>query len=387
MSLSARDILERLIGFPTVSCDSNLALIDWVADYLKAEGIAAHIMPKAGDPRKAALFAQVGPNLPGGIVLSGHTDVVPVDGQDWTFDPWTLREQGGRLYGRGACDMKGFVALAIEALVCASKCDLKRPLQIALSFDEEIGCAGAPPLIAAMTQAGLAQAGIAIIGEPSMMKLVNSHKGILAFNIHVKGHEVHSSRLPHGVNAIMEGAALIGWANAMNMANRAAVPSAIAAAFDPPWTTVHVGLIQGGTAQNITAGDCWFPIDARFVPDDDEAAWEAALRAEVLRIEEKMKAVVETACITMTQQCHVPGLRPEKESAAEALVRRLTGENGCHVVSYGTEAGHFQAAGVSSVVCGPGNIAQAHQADEYISVAQFAAGQRFLADLVRDLGV
>ena len=385
MSLSAREIMDRLVSFPTVSHDTNIPLIDWVEEYLTGIGVKAYRMPKADEPEKHALFCQVGPNVPGGIVLSGHTDVVPVEGQDWTSDPWTVTERDGRIYGRGCCDMKGFDAIALHALQQALKSDLKRPLQIALSFDEEIGCAGAPPLIEAMAEAGLPKAEAAIIGEPSLLNCVTGHKGSASFDIHIKGFEVHSSLMHTGVSAIHEAARLIDWANQRNAESMAATPSAIASVFDPPWTTVHVGKIKGGTAHNITAGDCHFVLEMRFVPDDDRQVWFKAVRDKAAEIAAEMQKIAPGSRITLTEGEDVIGLVPEEDGAAERLVRRLTGDNGSHVVSYGTEAGHFQAAGISSVICGPGNIEQAHQADEYISVAQFEAGEAFMRKVVDSL--
>lgn len=384
-ALSARDILDKLVSFPTVSRDTNLPLIEWVERYLTEIGVTAYRMPKAGDPTKHALFCQVGPSVPGGIVLSGHTDVVPIDGQDWSSDPWTVTERDGKLFGRGTCDMKGFDALSLHALQRALSSELKRPLQIALSFDEEIGCAGAPPLIRAMEEAGLPKAAAAIIGEPSMMACVTGHKGSASFDIHIKGFEVHSSIMHTGVSAIHEAARLIEWANQRNAESRAKKPSPIAAIFEPPWTTLHVGKIQGGTAHNITAADCRFVMEMRFVPDDDSEAWLASARQYAAEVEAEMQAIAPSAKIIMNPGEDVPGLVPEDEGMAEGLVRRITGDNADHVVSYGTEAGHFQAAGISSVICGPGNIEQAHQPDEFLSVAQFKAGEEFLAKVVDSL--
>ena len=381
----AREILERLVSFPTVSRDTNVPLIDWVEDYLTGIGVRAARLVKPDEPGKHAIFCQVGPDAPGGIVLSGHTDVVPVDGQDWTSDPWTVTERDGKLYGRGTCDMKGFDALALHALQRAVRSDLKRPLQIALSYDEEIGCAGAPPLIDAMAKAGLPRAEAAIIGEPSAMKCVTGHKGSIGFDIHIEGYEVHSSLMHAGVSAIHEAARLIEWMNAQNQKARARTPSAVARVFDPPWTTTHVGRISGGTARNITAGDCTFLMETRFVPDDDSKAWVSDFRQKVSEIEAGMKAVAPGTCIHLKNCEEVPGLVPEQDGKAERIVRQITGDNGSHVVSYGTEAGHFQAAGMSAVICGPGDIAQAHQADEFISVAQFEAGEAFLARVVDSL--
>lgn len=380
--LTPRQILDHLVAFPTVSRDSNLALVDWVEAYLAGFGVAAQRVWSA-DLRKASLFAQVGPAVAGGVILSGHSDVVPVDGQDWTTDPWTVVERDGRLYGRGTCDMKGYLALALAAVPLAQAQGLKRPLQIAISHDEEVGCTGAPALIAALCD--LPRAAAAVVGEPTMLRLVNGHKGGVGFRVHVRGYEVHSSIMHQGVNAIMAGARLIDWANRMNAENCARPPSRLAAPFNPAWTTLHVGVIAGGTAHNITAGDCRFGLDFRMVPGESAAAWEAALRAEAARIEAEIKAVRPEAAITLTPVFDVPPLEPEAGGIAEALVRRLTGDNGASVVSYATEAGQFQAAGYSTVVCGPGDIAQAHQADEYLELAQLDAGWAFMQRLVAGL--
>jgi acetylornithine deacetylase len=381
--LSAREILDRLVAFPTVSRESNLDLVDWVEDYLAGFGVTARRVYDA-DRRKASIYASVGPEVEGGVVLSGHTDVVPVDGQDWATDPFTVVERDGRLYGRGTCDMKGFDALALAAVPLALERGVKRPLQIALSYDEEVGCLGAPPMIDDMAR-HLPRAGAVIVGEPSMMKAVTGHKGGVGFSLHFRGHEVHSSLMHTGVNAIMWGAKLIDWANAMNEENRAKPATALAAMFEPPWTTLHVGMISGGTAHNITAGDCRFGVDFRLVPGESMAEWEARLRAKVAELEAGMRAVRPEAGIAMAQRFHVPPLEPEAAGPAEGLVRALTGDNGEHVVSYGTEAGQFQERGYSAVICGPGDIAQAHQPDEYITVAQFEAGERFVGRVVESL--
>lgn len=378
---NARAILDILVGFPTVSNDTNLPLIDWVEIYLNDLGITAYRVPKEDDPSKHALFCSVGPDAPGGVVLSGHTDVVPVEGQDWSSNPWEVTLRDGKLFGRGTCDMKGFDALALHALQKAVTSDLKSPLQVALSFDEEIGCTGAQPLVAAM-QNTVPKAEIAIVGEPSMMRCVTGHKGSLGYDVHARGFEVHSSLMHTGVNAIMSAAELITWANAKNAENQAARPGPLAEIFEPPWTTLHMGQIKGGTAHNITAGDCFFDFDFRFTPDADVDDWIRQLHEKIAEIEARMKAIHPDAGFSLTESFNVPGLRPETEGAAERCVRAITGDNASHVVSYGTEAGHFQNGGYSAVVCGPGNIEQAHQADEFISVAQFEAGEAFLSKLV-----
>ena len=382
--LTPLELMTKLISFPTVSRDSNLPLIDWVESYLTLHGIASHRWPDPKQPHKAALFAHVGPDIEGAVVLSGHTDVVPVDGQPWETNPWDVVEKEGKYYGRGTCDMKGFDALAIWALVEAHYAEATRPLQLALSFDEEIGCTGAPPMIAAM-QGVVPKGSAVIVGEPSMMKAVTGHKGGNAFATHVVGFEVHSSIHYRGVSAVHEGARLIQWATEQNELNGAATPGPLASMFDPAYTTWHVGIISGGTADNITAKDCHFNMGYRAVPGDDTARLNQMYFDKVNEVKAAMQAVHPEADIVLTPRFAVPPLKPEESGEAEGLVRAVTGDNAAHVVSYGTEAGQFQDAGYSAVVCGPGDIAQAHQPNEFIEVAQFEAGHQFMCELLAKL--
>ncbi len=378
--LTPFELMEKLVSFPTVSRDSNLPLVDWVQDYLESHGIVTH-RHYDETKEKAALFAHAGPNIDGGIVLSGHTDVVPVDGQSWDSDPWTVTQRKNKYYGRGVCDMKGFDALAIWAIVEASYSRLTRPLQLALSYDEEVGCLGAPPMIEKMLEV-LPKASAVIVGEPSTMLVVTAHKGGIGFATHVVGFEVHSSISHTGVSAIMSGAKIVEWANEVNAANRANQPSQIASMFDPPYTTAHVGMISGGTAHNITAKDCHFSVDFRIVADEKGDDWYEKLMGRVREIEADMKSVRGETYIEVTPRFFVPGLQPEENGEAETLVRQLTGDNGDHVVSYGTEAGQFQHRGYSAVICGPGDIAQAHQPNEFIEISQFESGHQFMKDLL-----
>ncbi len=377
-------LMTKLISFPTVSRDTNLPLVDWVEEYLASHGIEAHRWPDPNQPHKAALFAHVGPWEEGAVVLSGHTDVVPVDGQPWESDPFTVTQRDGKYFGRGTCDMKGFDALALWALVEGHYAELKTPMQLAFSFDEEVGCTGAPPMIEAM-QPILPKGGAVLVGEPSEMRVVTGHKGGQGFPTHVIGFEVHSSIAYQGVSAIHEAARLIEWANNMNAAAAAAEPSPLAAMFDPPYTSWHVGMINGGTAHNITAKDCQFTMGFRAVPGDDVKALRQAYMDQVDALRAQMQAVRPEADIDVTVMFDVPPLQPEEAGRAEELARALTGDNGENVVSYGTEAGQFQRAGYSAVVCGPGSIEQAHQPNEYITVAEFERGHRFMKDLVSRL--
>ncbi len=380
---SPREMLEKLVAFPTVSDVSNLTLIDFVEDYLAGHGIkSTRVYDKTGE--KANLYAVVGPNVAGGVVLSGHTDVVPVKGQQWDTDPFCVTEKDGRLYGRGTCDMKGFDALALALVPDMLKAGLKRPIQIALSYDEEVGCLGAPFMISDMVK-GLPPAAAVIVGEPSMMQVVSGHKGAIGFMTDVRGFEIHSSLMHQGVSAVMVAARLVDWLRLRFEENMKATPNAIDAVFAPPFTTLHVGVINGGSATNITALDASFSCDIRCPASQDPLDWFKRYKTFVDQVESEMQAIQPTAKITVTARDVNPALKPEKDGTAEAIARRITGDNGTHVVSYGTEAGQFQREGYSVVVCGPGSIDQAHQPNEFITIEQFEAGEAFLRRLIDTL--
>lgn len=380
-TLSPREMLARLVAFPTVSRDSNLALIDFARGWLAQHGVEAHVVPDATGA-KASLYALVGPAVPGGVVLSGHTDVVPVDGQNWTSDPFTLVERDGKLFGRGACDMKGFDALALALVPDMLRARLKRPIQIALSHDEEIGCRGAPPMIARM-RATLPPAAAVFVGEPTSMQVVTGHKASTSVNTTVHGFAVHSSLSHTGVSAVMQAARLIQWHADRTAENRAGADPA--SLFEPAWTTLHVGMIEGGSARNITAAQCAFVSDFRVMPGEDPLEWIARYRAFCDSVSEQMRAVRPGTGVVVDGDWTVPGCRREPGGAAEALARLLSGDNAEHVVSYGTEAGQFQAEGYSACVIGPGSIEQAHQPDEFITLDQFARGEAFIRRLIAQL--
>jgi acetylornithine deacetylase len=386
--LNAREMLERLVAFPTVSRDSNLELVEFVRTYLADHGVESRLVHDETGA-KANLYAQIGPPVPGGVVLSGHTDVVPVDGQNWTSDPFRMVERDGKLYGRGTCDMKGFDALGLALVPEMLEAGMKRPVQIALSYDEEVGHRGVPSLIAAMAET-LPPAAAVIVGEPTSMQVVTQHKGGCSLNTRLRGHEVHSSLVHTGVSAVMNAARLINWHAERMAENRAAAEASgddgPGAQFTPPYTTLHNGIIHGGTAGNITARDCWFTSDIRCLPNESGDDWLALYRAECTRIEAEMQAVQPETGISIEVRLCAPGCRKETDGEAERLARLLTGDNGEHTASYGTEAGHFQNQGGYSVcVCGPGSIEQAHQADEYISVSQLASGEAFMRRLIDHL--
>lgn len=379
--MTPKEMLARLVSFNTESHRSNLDLIHFVRDYLASLGVESTLAPSA-DGQKANLFATIGPKTDGGVVLSGHTDVVPVAGQDWSSDPWTLTERDGKLYGRGACDMKGFDAICLALVPEMLKADLKKPIHIALSYDEEVGCQGARVLIKAMAEAGLKPAAV-IVGEPSMMQVVTGHKGGMRMRTTVRGHAVHSSRVHAGVPAVMVAGELIHWHNEVMAQNKASTPSDTG--FEPPYTTLHVGVVHGGTAVNITAEHCTFTHEVRCIPGERDEDYEERYRARIAEIEARIKAVAPESGIDFEITSFTPAMGPENGGASETLCRRLTGDNGSHVVSYGTEGGLFQRAGWSTVVCGPGDIAQAHQPDEFITVAQLDAGTAFVRGLIADL--
>ena len=382
--MNAQQILADLIAFPTVSDQSNLELIDYVETYLTNHGVTStRVYDKTG--LKAALYANIGPDVAGGIVLSGHSDVVPVVGQDWDTDPYALIEKDGKLFGRGSCDMKGFLALAMAAVPQALAANLKRPMQIAISYDEEIGLYGAPPMIDHMRAGPLPKADAVIVGEPTGMQVVTGHKGGIGFDVQMRGHEVHSSIMNEGVSAIMMAAKIIDWANELNVEGATATPTQVGGAFYPPYSTAHVGRISGGTASNITAKDCRFDFDVRLLPDEDRDVWVDRITTKIADIDAQMQAVHPDAGIDVVQDYDLNGLSPENNGLAEQIARKITGDNATHMVSFATEGGQFQERGYSCVVCGPGHIAQAHQPNEYISLEQFQKGANFIDGVIAHL--
>ncbi|TWA72532.1 acetylornithine deacetylase [Azospirillum brasilense] len=377
----SKAMIARLVGFDTVSRRSNMALIDWVRDYLAGHGVESRLVPSP-DGAKANLFATIGPMTEGGVVLSAHTDVVPVDGQPWDTDPFTLVERDGRLYGRGTADMKSFPAVALALLPEILEAGLKRPLHLALSYDEEVGCIGAPAMIARIA-GELPRPSAVIVGEPTSMGVVLAHKGCYVLRTTVTGHEVHSSQIDRGVSAVMTAARLVTLVGDMAAENAAAADPACG--FDPPFTTLQVGTIEGGTAANITARHCSFVWDIRPLPGDDWTRYRDRFEAECERLRAAMRRISPDCDIRTEQLAGVPGLAPEPDGPAAQLCHALTGRNDTGMVSFAAEAGQFQEAGLSTVLCGPGSIDQAHQPNEYIDIAQVTACEGFLRDLVRRL--
>lgn len=382
--LSPREMLARFVSFDTVSSKSNLPLAHFVRDVLAEHGVGATLVPdETGE--KANLYATIGPQAEGGVVLSGHLDVVPVEGQPWTTDPFTLTERDGRLHGRGTADMKSFSAIALALVPEMLRKDLKRPIHLALSHDEEVGCVGAPAMIRHMRE-HIAPPAAVIVGEPTELAVVTHQKATFSMRTEVTGRPVHSSQVDRGVSAVAIGARCVAFLDDILRENMAKPRTDLP--FDPPFTTVHTGMISGGTAHNIVARHCAFVTDVRALPDEDpRAIMERYRRFVAERLEPGMKAIDPETGVDIRVRADVPGLSPQEDTRAEELCRRLTGDNGVHGVSYGTEAGQFHrdGGGWSVVVCGPGSIDQAHQPDEFITIDQFEKGVAFARRLIDDL--
>ena len=378
-AMTSVDMIRRLVGFDTTSRNSNLDLIHFVRDYLAGFGVESRLIHDDSG-QKANLYATIGPDDRPGIALSGHTDVVPVDGQDWSSDPFTVEQRDGRLYGRGTADMKSFVAVALALVPDFVARPLKTPINLAFSYDEEVGCFGVHSIIGHLRGEGVAPR-LAIVGEPSSMRVVNAHKGVRTFTTTVTGLEAHSSATDRGVNAIFYGARLIAFLE--SLAEELRDRGDASGRFDLPYSTISVGVVNGGTALNIIPGSCRFVWECRLLPDQDGDEivnrFEAFAAGTLLP---EMRRVFDQASIVTEQRVKVPGLRPEEGSDAETLVMALAETNRTHAVSYATEAGLFQEADIPTVICGPGNIAQAHKPDEFIALEQVQACEAFMRRLL-----
>ncbi|HBS49724.1 MAG TPA: acetylornithine deacetylase [Rhodobacteraceae bacterium] len=374
-------LLGRLIAYPTVSSDSNLEMIAELATRL--EGCGARVsMIQDESGRKANLFATLGPDGPGGLVLSGHTDVVPVTDQDWTHHPFLMHEgEDGRLYGRGACDMKGFIAACVALAPEMAALNLRRPIHFAFTYDEEVGCLGARALVPELQARGIEPA-MTLIGEPTMMRVIEGHKGCCEYTVRFSGLEGHGSAPDHGVNAAEYAARYVMHLLELRSALMLRAPRG--SRFDPPWTTINVGRMAGGHAHNVIAGKAEVEWEMRPVRDDDRdfvrRALDAYVESELLPA---MRAVCPQADISTEVIGEVAGLEPMEENAIRDLVAGLLGANGADVVPFGTEAGLFQQMGMSVVVCGPGSIDQAHKPDEFVSLDQLSACLDMLERLTR----
>jgi len=378
VTVATLEMIRRLVAFDTTSRGSNLALIDWVAGYLRQHGVASRLtFDDAG--KKANLFATIGPAIDGGIVLSGHTDVVPVDGQEWSGDPWTVRQTADRLLGRGVCDMKSFIAVALALVPDMTRRNFARPLHLALSYDEEVGCIGVRRLLSDLAQLEYKPGGC-IVGEPTQMELVVAHKGKRSYRCRVRGHEAHSALTPRGVNAVEIAAEIV--TQLRRMALRFRHEGRFDAGFDVPYTTVHVGTIKGGTALNIVPKDCEFVFEFRYLPFDDPAHLLTEIERYAARFLPEMHAVATDTGIVFEQLSELPGFDAGAASAIAELGRCCNEGTGEKKVSFASEASLFHTAGIPTVLCGPGNIAQAHQPDEWIALEQIARCEAFMQRLL-----
>lgn len=377
-TMTPREMIDRLIAFDTTSRNSNLELIAWVADYLKGWGIESSLSHDE-EGSKANLFATIGEKRDGGIVLSGHTDVVPVDGQPWDTDPFQVVEKDGRLYGRGTSDMKSFIAVALAMVPDFQAKKLTAPIHFALSYDEEVGCLGVHGLIADVKAQGI-KPRAALIGEPTMMTVVDAHKGIAGYVTKFRGVPAHSSATHIGVSATHAAARFVTFLDDMFEEYQGRARPDLG--FVPPYTTIQVGILSGGTANNIIAQDCVVNWHYRTMPTDDPAEIKARAFACLDELRAKLQAQNPACDVTTVLRAQVPPLKPDSASPATELALALTGANNTSQASFATEAGIFQEGGFPAVVCGPGDIAQAHQPNEFITLAQVEECRAFLTRLI-----
>jgi acetylornithine deacetylase len=372
------DAIRALVAFPTVSRDSNLELIEFV--HARLAGLGAAIRLTYDDARrKANLLATLGPRRPGGILLSGHTDVVPVEGQPWETDPFAVVERDGRLYGRGTADMKGFLGCVLALAPEFVERGLAQPLHLAFSYDEEVGCLGAGRMIADLLASGL-RPRACIVGEPTLMRPVIAHKGKRSYRCTVRGRAGHSAYAPHGVNAAEYAAVAVAYLRGLGHRRRDHGPRD--ASFDVPFTTVHTGILQGGTALNVIPHECRFEFEFRHLPGDDPDALEREFTDFVReRLEPEMRALDSQAGFALARLSENPALDTSAESEVAALARELSGAADFGKVSFASEASLFQRAGIPAVLCGPGSIEQAHRPNEYVTLEQIARCEAFLRRL------
>jgi acetylornithine deacetylase len=373
---SPLELLERLVAFDTTSHKSNLALVAFVQDYLAHCKVASHLV-HSSDGLKASLFATIGPAGVPGIALSGHTDVVPVDGQVWESDPFRLRDAGDRVYGRGSTDMKGFLACVLAAVPDYKSRALKTPIHLAFSYDEEVGCTGVRPMIAQFGHA-LTKPRMVIVGEPTNMGVVDAHKGPVRWHVEFKGRATHSSMAHLGVNAITYAGRLLGELARIEASLKADTNPR----FEPPYATLQVTRMEGGEASNIVPVSAWMGFEVRALPTTDVAKIERQVTAFLHeKCLPEMRKIAPEATITLSQTNDVAPFVADADSALTALTLKLAQQNETFAVSYATEAGLFQEAGSAAIICGPGDIAQAHTANEWLAKSELVKCSAFLARL------
>lgn len=380
-ALSTESILEKLVSFPVFGGESNVTIIRWIDDYLKSHGVNTFLAPDQNGT-KVNLHCRIGPATDSGIILSGHTDVVPVEGQAWETDPFVLTDRAdGRLYGRGSCDMKGFLACCLQAVPAMTAADLKKPIYLAFSYDEEIGCQGAPALIEDIHRTYAEKPRYAIIGEPTMMQPVIGQKGICVLETTVNGSAGHSSRIRQEVSAVHEAARLIVWLE--EKMDRLFGSGRLDERFDPPHSSIHIGQITGGIAPNVIADHAAFKWDIRVIPGDKVSDILEDFNNYCRQREEELKNVFPDFRIkTRMDHLPVPPLDTSEDSNLLTLILNLTGKAGWETVAYAAEAGQFSAGGFEAVICGPGSIEQAHRANEYIEKDQLRKGEEMIRALI-----
>ncbi len=382
--MNVEEILKKLVSFPVLGGQSNLSILNWIKEVLESHGIAVHLVPNE-DGNKASLHCRIGPATDGGVILSGHMDVVPVVGQEWTTDPFVLTDKGdGKLYGRGACDMKGFLACCLATLPQMLQADLKKPIYFAFSYDEEVGCLAAPELAQAINNHYKETPKYAIIGEPSLMEPIVGQKGIYILETYVNGSAGHSSRIKQEVSAIHEAMRLILWLE--KKMDQLIADKRIDDRFHPPHSSIHIGLVKGGIAPNVIADKAHFFWDLRTIPMDDIQSIVDEFEAFCRKREQELRPIFSDFSIkTIENHPPVPHLDTKVDDDVVDLIKRISGNSKLNTVSYAAEAGQFANEGFHSAICGPGSIEQAHRADEFIAKEQLVKGVEMINKLIKEL--
>ncbi|MBS9463954.1 acetylornithine deacetylase [Flagellimonas sp. 389] len=382
--MTVEKILAKLVSFPVLGGESNISILNWIKDYLETHGVTVHLVSNE-EGNKASLHCRIGPAVDGGVILSGHMDVVPVEGQNWTTDPFVLTDKGdGKLYGRGSCDMKGFLACCLTALPQMVKANLKKPIYFAFSYDEEVGCLAAPELAQAIRTHYNETPKYALIGEPSLMEPIVGQKGIYILETYVNGSAGHSSRIKQEVSAIHEAMRLVLWLE--NKMNQLIADNRLDDRFHPPHSTIHIGLINGGIAPNVIADNAHFYWDLRTLPMDDMQSIVKEFESYCQQREIALQKIFPNFSIkTIENHPQVPHLDTKADADIVDLIKRISGNSKLSTVSYAAEAGQFANEGFQSAICGPGSIAQAHRADEFIAKEQLERGVEMIGKLIREL--
>jgi acetylornithine deacetylase len=382
--MNVEEVLEKLVSFPVLGGQSNLSILNWIKGVLESHGVRVHLVPNE-EGNKASLHCRIGPAVDGGVILSGHMDVVPVDGQEWTTDPFILSDKGdGKLYGRGSCDMKGFLACCLAALPDMVKADLKKPIYFAFSYDEEVGCLAAPELARAIRTHYTETPKYALIGEPSLMEPIVGQKGIYIMETYVNGSAGHSSRIKQEVSAIHEAMRLILWLE--NKMDQLIADGRLDERFHPPHSSIHIGLVKGGIAPNVIADKAHFYWDLRTIPMDDIQRIVTDFETYCRQREQELRTVFPDFAIKNVEHHPVvPHLDTNADDDIVDLIKRISGNSKLDTVSYAAEAGQFAEEGFQSAICGPGSIAQAHRADEFIAKEQLEKGMEMMNKLINEL--